>query len=62
MEVPYVFANLPRGQGYDQTDDLLSDRIMTYWTRFAATGNPNGDGVPDWPRYSPETDASVELI
>lgn len=27
----------------------LSDQLVGAWTRFAATGNPNGSGLPSWP-------------
>ena len=32
----------------------LSDKIMDYWASFAKTGNPNHDGVFNWPQYDIE--------
>jgi len=34
---------------------------MGYWTRFAATGDPNGDDAPLWPPYDSVTDRHLEL-
>lgn len=31
--------------------EALSRRIASAWANFARTGDPNGDGVPSWPRY-----------
>ena len=46
VEIPYVFGNTEPfellGQ-IEQADLDLSAAIMDYWTRFAATGDPNGD-------------------
>jgi para-nitrobenzyl esterase len=27
----------------------LADQMLGYWTRFAASGNPNGQGAATWP-------------
>jgi carboxylesterase type B len=34
---------------------------MQVWARFAATGDPNGPGMPRWPAYSPVDDPYLEL-
>jgi para-nitrobenzyl esterase len=37
-------------------------RIMnTYWTNFAKTGNPNGKGVPNWPRYDTRKEEIMDV-
>ena len=33
--------------------------MRTYWTNFAKTGDPNGQGLPDWPSYN---DASPQVL
>ena len=64
VEIPYVFGNadLFAGLGMiEQADYDLSATIMGYWTRFASTGDPNGEGAPEWPRYERASDVHLEL-
>ncbi|MCH8265041.1 MAG: carboxylesterase/lipase family protein [Proteobacteria bacterium] len=56
-ELAYVFDNLDVvGLGWDDDDHGLSELMADYWVSFARNGNPNGDGLPNWPVYVPATD------
>jgi para-nitrobenzyl esterase len=64
-EVPYVFATLGAGPmpGPPPTpeDQAVARMVNTYWATFARTGDPNGPGLPEWPRYDPSTDQILEF-
>lgn len=45
----------------DDSDRKLASSLADYWTRFAANADPNGPGLPIWPRYDPETNQVLEL-
>jgi para-nitrobenzyl esterase len=60
-DIEYVFGTLDTrpGETVRPEDRTLSDQMMTYWTNFAKTGDPNSPGLPAWPRYN---DAGYPLI
>jgi para-nitrobenzyl esterase len=39
----------------------ISRDIGQYWIRFAATGNPNGPGLPTWPAYRADAEEMVDF-
>jgi para-nitrobenzyl esterase len=53
-ELPYVFHSIPARLKPDPEDEQLSEQMMGYWTRFARTGDPNGEGAFQWPAYDAE--------
>jgi para-nitrobenzyl esterase len=42
-------------------EKALSQAMMKYWTNFARTGNPNGQGLVEWPVWSASSGNHVEL-
>jgi carboxylesterase type B len=69
-ELPFVFASLPSllpwGTGYVPANDevQLSDLMLGYWARVAATRNPNGGGALTWlpyPANAQTTDPALVL-
>lgn len=53
VDVPYVFQTLDRNDAKLTPGDwAISETVSNYWTNFAKRGDPNGRGVPEWPRYT----------
>ncbi len=63
-EIEYVFGALnsvPKVT-WDPADRALSELMMSYWSNFARTGNPNGKGLPIWQRYEAGTGNPVMTL
>jgi para-nitrobenzyl esterase len=58
-DVPYVFMHLPSGPQTTKEDLAISEAMANYWTNFAKRGDPNGEGVPNWPAFN---DANPKLM
>jgi para-nitrobenzyl esterase len=52
-EIEYVFGVLDskKDRAWRAEDRALSALMQKYWTNFAKTGDPNGTGLPLWPKY-----------
>ncbi len=68
MEIQYVFGTfiplyppLKPEVYYNDTDKAVSQTVISYWTNFAAKGDPNAEGLTSWPAYSASTGQYLEL-
>ncbi|MSP61770.1 MAG: carboxylesterase family protein [Myxococcales bacterium] len=63
-ELPFIFKNPYTFINLKDEEKPLSDAMQSYWTRFAAKGDPNG-GAPTggvaWPAYTSDGDQHLKL-
>lgn len=63
-ELWYVFNSLRPGvppvRPWEELDYIIGDRMCSYWCNFIKTGDPNGEGLVQWPK-SDESGGWMEL-
>ncbi len=57
-EIAFVFGSVPAPTA---EDTALALAMQGYWSRFAGSGDPNGEGALAWPRYDDATDQRINL-
>jgi len=62
-EVPYVLDTVKAVYGEKLTpqDESVAQRANAYWVNFAKTGDPNGEGLPEWPAYDAKSDVLLDF-
>jgi para-nitrobenzyl esterase len=68
LELSFVFGTIPLGVSWfsgpfvpTPAEIDLTHAIEGYWARFAATGDPNGDGAVFWPKFQPKQEKFLRL-
>ena len=61
-DLAYVFDNVGLvGIEWGDWDREIARTVSQYWVNFARTGDPNGEGVPAWPRYEAASELALEI-
>ncbi|RAH86949.1 carboxylesterase [Aspergillus japonicus CBS 114.51] len=64
-ELWYTFNNIPYSDYSNVTwypyDYIVEERMSNYWANFIRTGNPNGDGLPEFPPSTKEKQQTMWL-
>jgi len=61
LELQFLFKEFKGAGGtlnkpLSRAQERLSDDMVSYWTEFARSGNPNSRQTPYWPRYTQKYD------
>jgi para-nitrobenzyl esterase len=48
--------------GLTDADKRVSEKMSAIWTQFARTGNPNVEGLINWPAYESATDQYLYIV
>jgi para-nitrobenzyl esterase len=60
-EVNYALGSLYSWMQWEDIDHKLSNAMVSYWTNFARSGDPNGDGLPQWGKFNTDEQQIMEL-
>jgi para-nitrobenzyl esterase len=61
-ELVYVFDNVRRTPiAWDPHDHTVADAVSGLWVRFATAGDPNGPGLPRWPKFTAGARETLEI-
>jgi para-nitrobenzyl esterase len=62
-EIPFVFATARAKYGDATTaeDEALAAQANAYWAAFARSGDPNAEGLPNWPAFTAAGDVVMDL-
>jgi hypothetical protein len=61
-DVQYLFNRMGVAAPFTQDQQRLSQAMVSYWTQFATTGDPNSAGRPVWLRYDASTDLRQSFV
>jgi para-nitrobenzyl esterase len=63
-DIPFFFNNVLKSAqmtGATKEGIALGDKMSSALLNFARTGNPNAKGLPKWPAFTPETQATMRF-
>jgi para-nitrobenzyl esterase len=62
VELWYVFDHLDQEPWpWTAADRKLAEQMSSYWVNFVKHGDPNGLGLPPWPRFTNESAQAMHL-
>ena len=62
-EIPYIFNVLKASpeRPFEPRDHEIADHMSRLWANFVRSGDPNGTGLPHWPKFADASDDVMEL-